>query len=111
MNIFKNKMPIGILFQLFDKVMPSDIHQYILTKSVFKIISMNNYLEPFLKECMNYYTNSMQKKYILKPSMTYKCFLTIVRQICRINEIDFYYKLKYSHSDYEIIYYINMVLA
>lgn len=109
MNIFKNKMPIDILFNLFDKVIPSENNQYIVDKSVFKIISMNHYIEPFIKECMIYYSGTMQKKYLLKSPLTHKCFLTIVRQICKINNVPFYYKLKYSHSAYEIVYYINMV--
>ena len=111
MNIFKNKIPINILFDVFDKVIPSENKQYVIDKSVFKIISMNNHLEPFLKECSAYYSTAMQKKYLLKSPLTYKCFLTIVRQICRINNIPFHYKLKYSHSVYEIVYYINMGLV
>ena len=108
MNIFKNKIPINLLFDLFDKVSPSENNSYILNKSMFKIIVLNNYLEPFLKSCLEYYSNTFQK-YLLKTPFTYKCFLTIVRQICKVNKIPFYYKIQYSHSTYEIVYYINMV--
>jgi len=104
MKIFKVFLPIEILFDLFDKV----TDKYILTKSLFKKIQMNNLLQPFLDECCNYYTES-SKKYLTKTPFTYKHFLTIVRQICRLNKTPFYYKLNYFHSEYEIVYYINEV--
>lgn len=102
MKIFKVFLHIEILFTLFDKV----TDKYILTKSLFKKIQMNNLLQPFLDECSKYYMES-SKKYLTKSPFNYKSFLTIVRQICRLNSIPFYYKLVYFHSEYEIVYYIN----
>lgn len=106
MKIFKVFLPIEILFNLFDKV-ETKSEKYIINKCFFKKIQMNHLLEPFLEECSQYYTE-FSKKYLKKVPFTYKCFLTILRQICNLNKIPFYYKFVYYHSDYEIVYYVNM---
>lgn len=104
MKIFKNKIPINILYGLLNKVELSEKNQYIIDKPFFKKLSP--FLKDFLEECKNYYFES-QKKYITKTPFIYKSFLTVVRQICNNNDVPFYYKIKFLHSNYEIIYYIN----
>ena len=101
MKIFKTQIPKSLLFDLLDKVCVDD---YIIDKAVFK--KLQPFLSAFLSDCDNYYLES-QKKYITKKPFLYKSFLTVVRQICNNNEIPFFYKLKYMHSSYEIIYYVN----
>jgi len=108
MNIFKKKVPETILFELLDKVAIREDNFYILNKSIFKSIQINNYLIPFYEKCSEYY-KSKQSKY-LNPPHTYKTFLTVIRQLCNINNIYFHYKIKYIHSKYEIIYYISQYL-
>jgi len=103
MKIFKMQIPITLLFDLLNKV-GTFKDEYIIDKSLFK--KMQPFLTTFLEECDNYYFDS-QKKYIKKTPFTYKCFLTVVRQICKNTNTPFYYKMKYMHSSYEIIYYIN----
>ena len=39
--------------------------------------------------------------------MTYKYFLTIIRQICKISEINYETETKYNKSTYEIVYSID----
>jgi len=104
MKIFKNKIPISILYNLLNKVELSEKNQYIIDKPFFKKLSP--FLKDFLEECKNYYFES-QKKYITKTPFIYKSFLTVMRQICNNNDVPFYYKIKFIHSKYEIIYYIN----
>lgn len=101
MKIFKTKIPISLLFDLLDKAC---INEYIIDKAVFK--KLQPFLSDFLTECGNYYIES-QKKYITKKPFLYKSFLTVVRQICNNNDISYFYELKYMHSSYEIIYYVN----
>lgn len=104
MSIFKNKIPIAILFDLLDKVNSRQEIYYLLNKSIFKCIQLGNFLPAFYKECFNYY-KPKKTKYLKQP-FTYKSFLTVVRQICNANKIHFEYKIKYIHSKYEIIYHI-----
>jgi len=101
MKIFKTQIPKSLLFDLLDKVCTNE---YIIDKALFK--KLQPLLPAFLKECDNYYLES-QKKYITKKPFLYKSFLTVVRQICNNNDVPFFYKLKYMHSSYEIIYYVN----
>lgn len=102
MKLFKSQIPKTLLFQLLNKVTDKD--EYIIDKAFFK--KLQPFLPDFLADCDDYYLES-QKKYIQKKPFLYKCFLTVVRQICNNNEIPFSYKLKYMHSTYEIIYYVN----
>jgi len=106
MKIFKKHIPISILFGLFDKIEPSNNNKYMIDKSFFKKCQLNNLITPFLEECSPYYIES-QKKYLTKKPFIYKSFITVVRQICKINSIPFYYKIIYFHSEYEIVYFIN----
>lgn len=102
MSIFKKKIPASILFELLDLVCESEKKHYIINKITFK--HMTNHLTLFLDKCCEYYSN-VGKKYL--NVATYKSFLTVVRQICKSNNISFHYKIKYIHSTYEIEYYIQ----
>ena len=55
------------------------------------------------KHGYNYYTS---KKFYLTREMTYSYFLTIIRQLCKVCNILFTYKIKYISSKYMIEYYI-----
>lgn len=100
MKIFKTQIPVTILFDLLNKVST----EYIIDKVFFK--KLRSFIPDFLHQCDPYYLES-QKKYIKKNPFLYKSFLTVVRQICNSNEIPFSYNLKYMHSTYEIVYYVN----
>jgi len=106
MKIFKKHIPIGILFDLFDKIQLKQDNKYIIDKSFFKKCQLSNLIAPFLEECSPYYIES-QKRYLTKKPFLYKSFITVVRQICKLNAIPFYYKIVYFHSEYEIVYFIN----
>ena len=103
MSIFKTKIPNCVLFDLLDVVCEIEKNYYIINKSTFKNIQ-KNYLSSFIERCEEHYSK-MGKKYLNVSK--YKSFLTIVRQICNANGIDFFYKVKYIHSTYEIVYYIQ----
>jgi TFIIF-interacting CTD phosphatase-like protein len=103
MKLFKTQIPKMLLFDLLNKVGTFE-EEYIIDKTLFKKIQP--FLPSFLEECDKYYLES-QKKYITKKPFLYKSFLTVVRQIFNNKSLDFYYKLKYMHSTYEIIYYIK----
>jgi|TARA_B100001059_G_C17578312_1_gene448576 hypothetical protein len=61
-----------------------------------------------LAECIDYllplyYTS---KQFYLTREMKYNYFLTIIRQLCKVCNILFTYKIKYISSKYMIEYYI-----
>jgi len=95
-------IPILILFDLLELVCEPDKKFYIINKTTFKYIQ-TNHLKTFLEKCSPYYPKTTKYLNVTK----YKSFLTVVRQICKSNNIQFHYKIKYIYSSYEIIYYIH----
>ena len=77
---------------------------YILDKTIFKKLQFNNYIQNFLDNIINYY--HISKQYYVTRTITYNNFLTIVRQICKINNIKIIKKILYNKSSYDIIYYV-----
>ena len=41
--------------------------------------------------------------------MSYNNLMTIIRQLCKINNIKYYSKIKYDKNKYSIIYYIENI--
>jgi hypothetical protein len=102
-QMFKNKIPNSILFDLLDKICIKTNNYYFVDNISFKKAIYNELIGSFFNECKNYYHLS-KHKYLEK--LTYNSFTTILRQICNFNKISFTSKIKYDKSDYEIQYYI-----
>lgn len=60
----------------------------------------------FYDELMPHYFES-KKKY-LNCQLTYNSFMTVIRQLCKIHDINFISKIIYNKSTYEIVYYIYL---
>ena len=54
---------------------------------------------------VSYYDKPLSKSNI---KLTYNSFTTIIRQICKYNQITYTSQIKYDKSTYEIVYYIYM---
>ena len=104
LQIFKQVFPLELLLTFLDKFSCKVNNCYIITNDVYKKAVYNNMLTDFLNECKPYYHTS-KIKYIEKKQ-NYNSFNTIVRQICKVNTINFVSKIKYDKSSYSIIYYI-----
>ena len=79
---------------------------YMLNNAIYRqllqhnvILDLKTYIEP-------YYYDS-KKNYPINI-LTYKGFLTVLRQISNTVGIPFTYHVNYSHSTYTIIYYFNV---
>ena len=132
-QIFNNIIPIEKLFTLFELVttiksnndvsnndvsnndvsnndVPNNdvsnngLKYFIIDKTIFKKLQFNNNINNFLNNIINYYYKS--KQHYITRKMNYNNFLTIVRQICNINNKKIEKKIIYSKSKYDIIYYI-----
>jgi hypothetical protein len=101
------KLPIGpeILFNFLK--MNGEEHEdyYIFSNVLYKKTQYNKRIEPFIAEIKPYYFES--KKYYLERKLDYSRFITILRQICNINNIKYSKKMLYNKSTYEILYHIN----
>lgn len=103
-QIFKNQMPSTDLFDLLEKICIKCDKYYIFNFNSFKKGTYNQYIQQFICKCKEYYHSSKQK--YLDVKLTYKSFVTILRQICNFNKITYTSQLKYDKSSYDIIYYI-----
>jgi hypothetical protein len=85
--MFKSQIPTQLLVNLFDKNFIKTKDFYIINNISFKKGIYNNTIQEFLEICRKYYHVSKQK-YIDKP-LTYNSFITVIRQICKYNKIQY----------------------
>ena len=105
-QIFKCKVPPELLFTLLENVSTksSNNKYYIYNNNSYKKGIFNKNIASFIEECKPYYHLSKHK--YLERKMTYNNFTTVLRQICKHNNIVFTSQILYDKSKYEIIYYI-----
>jgi hypothetical protein len=103
-QIFKCALPINLLWDyLQHNFIDKDTH-FSINKFLYKKAEYNNSITLFLDSLKEYYYLS-KRKYVDRQ-MTYKHFLTVLRQICKANNINYTSKLVYDKSSYEIEYSI-----
>jgi hypothetical protein len=104
LQIFKERIPSHILFDLLEDLCVKNEKYYIFNNISYKKGIFTEKINDFLNTCKPYYFTSKQK--YLDRKITYNKFMTVVRQICNINNIVYTSKIKYDKSLYEIEYYI-----
>lgn len=106
-QIFRKPVPIHIIYDLLDIVYNNEFSSdyYIFTISSYKKLCYNHHDTVFLSQIAPYYYNS--KLYYVERQHTYKTFCTILRQICKINNIKITTKTTYYNSSYYMDYYIE----
>lgn len=104
-QIFKKKVEIEILINLLEKISNKKNNYYLLNQCAFKKGLYNNEIKNFLDILRNYYYTS-KMKYIEKAYQNYNGFSTIIRQICKSNNLQYTSKIQYERSCYEIIHFI-----
>lgn len=103
-QIFKTSIPNKLLFDLLDINAFKMNKCYLFNNESFKKGLFNESIPNFIKMCFPYYHLS-KIKYLEKP-LTYTSFITIVRQICKSNNIRYTSQIKYNKSTYDIMYFI-----
>jgi hypothetical protein len=105
-NIMKKNFNNNILFDFLQNTSQynNEKNYYIFNNESYKKGQMNNYIENILLQLKDYYIKS--KLIYLERTMNYKRFLTIIRQICKSQNICIEIKIRYIKSTYEIIYFI-----
>lgn len=110
-KIFKKKYPITkfkrFCEQYFKKTYVNNYVEYQFDFDIFKQLEFYNVHTNFTSELKEYYYPS--KYFYLTRKLTYKNFATILRQICRNNDIFFSSKIKYKHNQSFNIYIINIM--
>ena len=103
-QIFKIIPPKNIIYKFLEKNANLDNEYYIFSKANFKSAIIKNEIGPLLTTLRPYYYIS-KLNYITKPQ-NFKTFCTILRQICKINNIPIESYIKYIKSEYFINYKI-----
>jgi hypothetical protein len=103
-QIFKTPPPISILFDFLDTVCEKQKNKYVFSKASFKKAEIENKLISFYDKLKPRYYKS--KLFYITRNITYKHFVTLIRQICKCHHIAFVSGMKYNKSKYEIIYAI-----
>jgi hypothetical protein len=105
-QIFKQRIPNNILFDLLEKISIKADKYYLINYNSFKKGLYNESISTFIETCKMYYHLSKHK--YLNKATTYNSFITVVRQICNNNNIKYTSNIKYDKSSYDIVYYIYL---
>lgn len=103
-QLFRKQVPIELLMNLLGKICLKTDKYYLVDANAFKVLLYNNYHEEFCKTILEYYHSS--KLYYVTRDFTYKSFATIIRQICKSNNVMYCSKMKYEKSQYNIDYFV-----
>jgi hypothetical protein len=106
-QLFKRKIPIDLFTDLLNNICNVNQNKYVLNNASFKkgMLDEYKYITTFLETIKEYYYLSKQR--YVTNKLTYKSFTTVIRQICKSNEIPYSTEINYVKSSYEIIYYIS----
>tara|TARA_Y100001970_G_scaffold292133_1_gene432112 strand:- start:15916 stop:16260 length:345 start_codon:yes stop_codon:yes gene_type:complete len=104
-SLFKEDISNEILYNFLKINCKVENNYYILSKEIFKKYEYNNELNSLLDNLKNKYKKS--KEFYINRVINYNNLLTIIRQICKLNNIKFLKEIKYNKNDYSIIYYIE----
>ena len=108
-QIFKTAFPVQLLTDFLLKICDNikddqSINEFIISNAIFKKAVFLNVLPDFIEKIKPYYYAS--KYYFLERKLTYNTFMTIIRQLCNVNNINYTTKMVYDKSKYEIHYTI-----
>ena len=103
-QIFKENVPVNILFELLEKICLKTDKYYLIDNNAFKKLIYFKYNNDFIETVTPYYQES--KKFYVTRKFSYNSFVNIVRQICKSNDNMFTSKIKYNESKYNINYFI-----
>ncbi len=107
MSIFKEDVSNEILYNFLKIHCRLENNFYILDKLVYKKYEYNNQINMLKDNLKEKYKSS--KKFYLERENSYNNLLTIIRHLCKKNNINYISKIKYDKNKYNIIYYIENI--
>tara|TARA_B100000424_G_C22913054_1_gene485778 strand:+ start:516 stop:842 length:327 start_codon:yes stop_codon:yes gene_type:complete len=107
MSIFKEEVHSKILYDFLKIHCILENNFYILDKLVYKKYEYNNQIDLLKDNLKEKYKKS--KKFYLERENNYNNLLTIIRHLCKNNNINYSSKIKYDKNKYNIIYYIENI--
>lgn len=103
-QIFKCNPEYDIIKLFIIKFSDKNSQYYLINQHTYSRSKLNGSLAECIDYLLPFYYKS--KQFYLIRELNYTTFLTIIRQICKISNILFTYKIKYISSKYMIEYYI-----
>jgi len=105
-QLFKENIPMTILYDFLEKICVKDSvnNLFIFSKAAFKKAEIYDLLTNFKEVIKPYYHAS--KQYYVERDLTFIRFMTIIKQICHLNNNEITSKIVYNKSKYEMEYYI-----
>ena len=101
---FKTPVPVDILWGFLKENTQEHDTYYLFSKALYKKAVFNNSIQPLMNLIEPHYFLS-KKKYVTRK-MDYNRFITVLRQLCNLNDVPYETKMVYNNSTYEIVYYI-----
>jgi hypothetical protein len=110
-DIFKSPVPMETLYEFLDKFCIKNAKcknkYYLLDATAFRKIQYHiTWYNSFVQQIAPYYHTSKQM-YLTRP-LTYNNLVTIIRQICKMNDVIFFKRVSYSKDDYNNDYTITI---
>jgi hypothetical protein len=109
-QIFKKIYPKQDFIEFLKSYCEFNNQYLVFSKSSFKKMKINNQILPLFNTLKNYY--HVSKLFYLERKPIYKNFVTIIKHVCKINNIPYDSKILYYKSSYELTYkiYYNFTL-
>ena len=92
---------------MIDSSVQLDITEFVITKALFKRAEIHNLIKPFLETIKDHYY--LSKQHYIDRQINYNNFITIIRQLCNVNDIKYVSTIVYAKSNYEIEYTVNLL--
>lgn len=106
-QLFKNTIPSEKLFELLNKICAKTDRFFIVDNNAYKKGIFTGDIPNFFDFCKPFYFISKRK--YLERELTNKAFITVIRQICKTNNITYKSSIIYNKSCYDTVYYINFL--
>jgi hypothetical protein len=102
--VIRTHIPIEVLFNILDQICTKKDKYYLMNFNAFRLLQFHGLYPDFAAAIVDCYRPS--KQYFVTRTLSYNSFMTIIRQICRINKKRYEMRFNYQHSVYNIDYYI-----
>ena len=103
-QIFKKIYPKDKFITFLKKYCKYNDNYLTFSKNAFKKIKLDKVEQDFFDELKDYYHKS--KLFYVNRKPIYKYFITVIKHICKINNIPYNSKILYYKSTYELNYQI-----
>ena len=107
MSIIKYDISNKILYDFLKIHCTLENDYYVFDKLIYKKYEYKNEIDLLKDKLKGKYKDS--KKFYLERGNNYNNLLTIIRHLCKKNNINYRNKIKYDKNKYNIIYYIENI--